>query len=88
MSNKRQAAIDFINSLRTANPGELQRHIDEVGEDLSEFFLSYASTLIDRDPEHIRQNCTSLMLMGYLVRMNEELRATKAQGFSLQVSLN
>lgn len=89
MSNKRQVAIDFINSLRTADPVELQRRIvEEVGEDLAEFFISYSSTLIDRDPEYIRENCTSLMLMGYMVRMNEELRATKTPGFSLRVSLN
>ncbi len=44
----------------------------EAGEDLAQFFMSYSATLIARDPERVLQNGSSLMLMGYLIRTQEE----------------
>ena len=46
----------------------------EAGEDLAQFFMSYSATLIARDPERVLQNGSSLMLMGYLIRTQEEHR--------------
>jgi hypothetical protein len=71
--SKKQLAVEFIDSIRTADPLELNRLITtEVGEELAEFFLRYVKTLVAGDPARVVQNVGTLMLMGYLVRMNEE----------------
>lgn len=73
--DKKQAAIRFINDIRTMEPTVLNALIvREAGEELAQFFLSYSSGLISRDPERVLENTSSLMLMGYLIRANEERR--------------
>ncbi len=55
---KKTLAIDFINRIRTMEAAELNAMIvREAGEELAQFFVSYAS---------------SLMLMGYLIRAAED----------------
>lgn len=78
--DKKQFAIRFINDIRTMEPPALNALIvREAGEELAQFFLSYSSGLISRDPERVVENTSSLMLMGYLIRANEERRrATEA----------
>lgn len=80
---KKSFAIDFINRIRTMDPTVLHAMIArEAGEDLAQFFLTYASNLISRDPERVLENTSSLMLMGYLIRAAEEhteRRAISAQ---------
>ncbi|HZA14684.1 MAG TPA: hypothetical protein VE618_09310 [Myxococcaceae bacterium] len=49
--------------------------VREAGEDLAQFFLSYSANLISKDPSRVLENTSSLMLMGYLIRVNEEKRA-------------
>ncbi len=72
---KKQLAIRFINDIRTMEPSVLNALIvREAGEELAQFFLSYSSSLISRDPERVLENTSSLMLMGYLIRANEERR--------------
>jgi hypothetical protein len=70
---KKGLAIEFINRIRTMDSSELNAMIvREAGEDLAQFFLSYASSLISRDPTRVVENTSSLMLMGYLIRAAEE----------------
>ena len=70
---KKGLAIDFINRIRTMEAAELNAMIvREAGEDLAQFFLSYASRLISRDPTRVVENTSSLMLMGYLIRAAED----------------
>ena len=70
---KKGHAIDFINRIRTMEASELNAMIvREAGEELAQFFLSYASSLISRDPTRVVENTSSLMLMGYLIRAAEE----------------
>ncbi len=70
---KKGIAIDFINRIRTMEAAELNAMIvREAGEDLAQFFLSYASSLISRDPARVVENTSSLMLMGYLIRAAED----------------
>ena len=70
---KKGLAIDFINRIRTMESAELNAMIvREAGEDLAQFFLSYASSLISRDPARVVENTSSLMLMGYLIRAAED----------------
>jgi hypothetical protein len=70
---KKGLAIDFINRIRAMDSAELNAMIvREAGEDLAQFFLSYASSLISRDPSRVVENTSSLMLMGYLIRAAED----------------
>ena len=70
---KKGLAIEFINRIRTMDASELNAMIvREAGEDLAQFFLSYASSLISRDPSRVVENTSSLMLMGYLIRAAED----------------
>lgn len=71
--DKKSQAISFINDIRTMDPSILNALIvREAGEELAQFFLSYSANLISRDPERVLENTSSLMLMGYLIRANEE----------------
>jgi hypothetical protein len=70
---KKGLAIEFINRIRTMEAAELNAMIvREAGEELAQFFLSYASSLISRDPARVVENTSSLMLMGYLIRAAED----------------
>jgi hypothetical protein len=72
-SGKKGFAVEFINRIRTMDPSMLNALIQrEAGEELAQFFLSYSSRLISRDPERVLENTSSLMLMGYLIRAAEE----------------
>jgi hypothetical protein len=76
MAPKKGLAIDFINRVRGMDAAELNALIvREAGEDLAQFFLTYASTLISKDPERVIENTSSLMLMGYLIRAAEDRSA-------------
>lgn len=71
--NKKDLAVDFINLIRGMEPSELNSMIvKEAGEDLAQFFLTYAANLISKDPNRVLENTSSLMLMGYLIRTQEE----------------
>ncbi|MFL5302861.1 MAG: hypothetical protein ACJ79R_21240 [Anaeromyxobacteraceae bacterium] len=73
MADKKSFAIEFINRIRAMDPSVLHAMIArEAGEELAQFFLTYASNLISRDPERVLENTSSLMLMGYLIRAAEE----------------
>ena len=73
MSDKKLHAVEFIHRVRSMDPSVLRALIScEAGEELAQFFLSYASNLISRDPERALENTSSLMLMGYLIRAAEE----------------
>ena len=73
--DKKQHAIRFIQDIRTMAPAELNAMIvREAGEELAQFFLNYTSSLVTREPERVVENTSSLMLMGYLIRANEEHR--------------
>jgi len=70
---KKDRAIDFINETRDMAPAKLNKLIHgEAGEELATLFLSYSAKLIEKEPERVLENCSSLMLMGYLIRAHEE----------------
>jgi hypothetical protein len=73
VKTKKDAAVQFIQEIQRMEPPELHALITrEAGEDLAQFFMSYAATLIAKDPRRVLQNGSSLMLMGYLIRTREE----------------
>jgi len=83
VKTKKDLAVDFINAIRSMDPTELNALIlREAGEDLAQFFLTYSANLIQRDPSRVLENTSSLMLMGYLIRMNEEHGSGRPSGVS------
>ena len=75
LNNKKDAAVRFIQEIQRMDPRQIHSLISrEAGEDLAQFFMSYSATLMAQDPERVLQNGSSLMLMGYLIRTQEERR--------------
>lgn len=78
-SGKKARAVELIEEFRDMDPAALNALIvDEVGEDLSGFFLAYARKLLAANPSPM--NASALMLMGYLIRANEE-KLSAPKGF-------
>ena len=71
-ARKRDLAIDFIRKIRGMDRDELHEVIlRHAGEELAQFFLAYASDLIEREPQRAAENASSLLLIGYLIRAFE-----------------
>jgi len=51
----------------------------EAGEDLAQFFLAYATELMQREPQRAVENASSLLLIGYLIRAFETEEFTLAE---------
>jgi hypothetical protein len=69
---KREVAVDFIRCIRGMGREELHDLIlREAGEELAQFFLAYASDLMEREPGRSVENASSLLLIGYLIRGHE-----------------
>lgn len=80
IKTKKDMAVEFINQIRTMNPKDLNALIvREAGEELAQFFLTYSSNLISKDPSRVLENTSSLMLMGYLIRTQEEKTASPSK---------
>jgi hypothetical protein len=70
---KRDRAVEFIRTIRSMPREELHDLIlENTGEELAQFFLSYATELMEREPERAVENASSLLLIGYLIRCFEE----------------
>ena len=71
--DKVSKAKEMITRIRNCDPKDLNKLIvDEAGEDVAQFFLAYSASLLAKDPDRFLENASSLMLMGYLIRSNEE----------------
>lgn len=69
---KRELAMEFIRRIRAMERDRLHSLIlREAGEDLAQFFLAYATELMQRDPLRAVENASSLLLIGYLIRAYE-----------------
>lgn len=72
MRRKRELAIEFIRRIRAMERDRLHSLIlREAGEDLAQFFLAYATELMEREPQRAVENASSLLLIGYLIRAFE-----------------
>jgi hypothetical protein len=79
IKSKRELAVSFINQIRAMESIVLNRMIvREAGEELAQFFMSYSANLLSKDPTRALEHASSLMLMGYLIRMHEEREAAPA----------
>ena len=73
LNNKKDVAVRFIQEIQRMDPRQLHALISrEAGEDLAQFFLAYASDLMEREPHRATENASSLLLIGYLIRSFEE----------------
>ena len=69
---KRELAIEFIRRIRAMEREKLHSLIlQEAGEDLAQFFLAYATELMQREPKRAVENASSLLLIGYLIHAFE-----------------
>jgi len=69
---KRELAIEFIRRIRAMERDKLHSLIlQEAGEDLAQFFLAYATELMQREPKRAVENASSLLLIGYLIHAFE-----------------
>ena len=69
---KRELAVEFIRRIRAMERDKLHALIlGEAGEDLAQFFLAYATDLMEREPQRAVENASSLLLIGYLIRAFE-----------------
>jgi hypothetical protein len=65
--------MSFMRKIRTMPRDDLHALIlRHAGEDLAQFFLSYATDLMEREPERASENASSLLLIGYLIRCFED----------------
>ena len=72
-ARKRELAIQCIRMIRGMDRERLHSLIlRHAGEDLAQFFLSYATDLMEREPGRAAENGSSLLLIGYLIRCFEE----------------
>ena len=72
-ARKRELAIEFIRRIRAIDRDKLHDIIlAQAGEELAQFFLAYATDLMDREPNRAAENASSLLLIGYLIRCFEE----------------
>jgi hypothetical protein len=72
-ARKQELAIEFMRQIRAMDRDELHDLIlRQAGEDLAQFFLTYATDLMSREPERATENASSLLLIGYLIRCFEE----------------
>ncbi len=82
-TRKRDLAVEFIRKVRAMDRAELHDLIlRHAGEELAQFFLAYATDLIERDPGRAAENASSLLLIGYLMRCFEEELETRAAASS------
>jgi hypothetical protein len=69
---KRELAVEFIRRIRAMERDRLHSLIlQEAGEDLAQFFLAYATELMQREPQRAVENASSLLLIGYLIHAFE-----------------
>jgi hypothetical protein len=69
---KRELAVEFIRQVRAMDRDKLHALIlGEAGEELAQFFLAYATDLMEREPQRAVENASSLLLIGYLIRAFE-----------------
>ena len=73
VSSKRELALAFLGELAGMDRDRLQAIIrSAVGEELAAIMFGYAKQVIEADPEKVTENASSLMILGYLMRVHEQ----------------
>ena len=73
VASKKELALSFLNDLANMRPDRLQQIIGQaVGEDLASVMFGYSQQVMNSDPAKSMENSSSLMILGYLIRVHEE----------------
>ena len=73
VTSKRELALSFLTDLANMRPDRLQQIIgDAVGEELASVMFGYSRQVMNSDPNKQMENASSLMILGYLIRVHEE----------------
>ena len=76
---KRELAVEFIRQVRGMDREQLHELIlQQAGEELARFFITYATELMQREPRRAAENGSSLLLIGYLIRCFEDRPGRRA----------
>ena len=72
-ASKKELAISFLGELAGIPRERLQEIIREVvGEELAAVMFGYARQVMEADPSKAMENASSLMILGYLIRVHEK----------------
>ncbi len=72
-SQAKDLAMTFLQELANMPRERLQDLIrDRVGEELAAVMFNYARLIMESDPGRAVENGSSLMILGYLIRVHEE----------------
>ena len=65
--------MEFVRQIQSMDRDKLHGMIlAQAGEELAQFFLAYATDLMEREPGRAVENASSLLLIGYLIRCFEQ----------------
>jgi hypothetical protein len=71
-TTKKELAVSFLSDLSSMHRDRLQEIIrDIVGEQLAEVMYRYAKQVIEANPEKTTENASSMLILGYLIRVHE-----------------
>ena len=72
-TSKKELALSFLGELASMERERLQEIIREVvGEELAAVMFGYAQQVMKADPSKAMENASSLMILGYLIRVHEQ----------------
>ena len=72
-TSKKDLAVSFLSELANMQRERLQQIVGSViGEELATVMYNYSRQVIQASPEKIVENASSLLILGYLLRVHEE----------------
>jgi hypothetical protein len=72
-TKSKDLAMTFLQELASMPRERLQELIrTKVGEELAAIMFNYAKLIMEADPSRAVENSSSLMILGYLIRVHEE----------------
>lgn len=73
VTSKKDLAVSFLGELANMRRDRLQEIVSSViGEELASVMYNYARQVIEASPEKTVENASSLLILGYLIRVHEE----------------
>jgi len=74
-TDKKSLAMAFLDDLSKMSPERLQEVIRSVvGEELAMVMFNYARQVMEATPQKALENASSLIILGYLIRVHEEAK--------------
>lgn len=72
-SSKKELAVAFLNELASMPHERLQEIVEKViGEELAAIMFNYARQVLQANPDKAVENASSMLILGYLIRVYEE----------------